>query len=193
MDEIVKIATNVLAPDALAMAKKAARTLRFNPVAKGNGEQLWVAPVPQFVNRRLNQTMESHCGVQLEEIASFFRLNTSRHDTEFRVHCDHLIQNQLPTHAAVFYLETVKDSGTALFRHPIHGDRDEERLSIFDEDDGLWEAYYKCPEVENTMFIYRAELFHGRFPWKARGFDRKDGRIVIVKFMKESQCLSGCR
>ena len=191
MDEIAKIATDVLAPDALAMAKKAARALRFNPVAKENGERLWVAPVPQFVNRRLHSVMEFHCGVELEEITSFFRLNTRRHDTEFRVHCDHIIQGQTPTHASVFYLETAEDSGTALFRHPVHGDRDDERLSIFDEDDGQWEAYLRCPEVENTMFIYRAELFHGRFPWQARGFDRKDGRIVIVKFMKETGCLNG--
>jgi hypothetical protein len=186
--EVAWIKENVLSDYFLADVRRIARKAYYRPYPKGDvGEMLFLAPLPGFVRTLMRQAMEEELGIRLEEVISFFRLNTKRHDTEFRVHCDGIIQGQRPTHAAVFYLDTHRSSGTALFKHPTYGCCDKEQLAIFNEDDGLWDAYFKCPEIANNMFIYRTEMFHGRFPWQARGNAKCDGRIVIVMFMKETR------
>lgn len=179
------IIDDVLDLTTLGEARRVGReSSRFQPIDKGNGRVLHCALVPPFIDRQLQAAMERSLARKLRNIISFYRLNTSRLDTEFRVHCDTVIQGELPDYAGVFYLETCQDSGTALYEHPVHGRGDDQGLSIFDEDDGKWSPYFMCPEYENRMFLYKSSLFHGRYPWKARGNTRKDGRIVIVKFMK---------
>ena len=176
---------SVLSEADLERALTAGRKARYRPVDKGNGKVLYVAPVPEFVNRTLHQAMEFALGRRLLEIASFYRLNSGELDVDFRVHCDSIIQGQRPTHACVFYLEDCDRSGTALFTHPEHGLEDPDQLSVFDEDDGKWEAYLKNYAKANSMFVYDSALYHARFPWVSKGHTRRDGRIVVVKFMRD--------
>ena len=162
------------------------RLVHYIPTAMGHGGIIHLSHVPRHLNKALTVAMERAWGVQLADLGSFLRLNSSRHDTTLRIHSDSVIRGKRPSHAAVFYLDTCPDSGTALFRHPEFGDRDAAG-AIFTEDDGKWELYHLTTEVENSMFTYKPELFHGRHPWTARGNTRKDGRVVVVKFMKEIQ------
>lgn len=175
---------NVLSEGDFRRALIAGRKACYQRVSKGSGKYLHLAPVPMIINKPLHEAMEFGTGCRLLEIVSFYRLNSLKLDTEFRVHCDTVIQGEIPDYACVFYLENSGDSGTALFEHPEHGRSDESRLSIFDEDDGKWEVYFRNYAKANSMFIYDSSLFHGRFPWASKGYTKQDGRIVIVKFMK---------
>ena len=126
----------------------------------------------------LSNVMSRALGRPLKEIVSFLRKNTSSLDTKFRVHADGepLRDGRLCKVAGIFYLEE-DDSGTALYRSPIHGDHAVDRF-IFEDDDGTWEAYFKCPSKANRLFIYDANLFHGRYPWRVN-----TDRVVLTKFM----------
>lgn len=135
---------------------------------------------PDFkANNLLNNVIRNHCQSYINDFVSFLRLNKPDFDTAFRVHADRdpLGDGRICNMAAVFYLEE-DDSGTALFRHPDHGDRAKEKY-VFTEDDGKWEVYFKCQSKANRLFLYDSKLFHGRFPWKVN----KD-RVVLVKFMR---------
>jgi hypothetical protein len=177
---------NVLSENLISELDRIARISRYLAIPQGGGMCLYGAKVPTYIDCYLSEAMEEASNTRLKPIISFLRLNSANHDTEFRVHSDTVILGQLPTHASVFYLETSKDSGTAFFEHPVHGCKDPSKSLIFTQDDGLWVPYKKYNAKRNSLLTYRSELFHGRFPWKARGNSRKDGRIVIVKFMEQA-------
>ena len=166
-------------------AKRIGKTSRYNRILKENGESLFLARVPLFINTTLHIATENTVGKRFKEIISFYRLNSAIHDYEFRIHCDTVIQGQQPTHACVFYLHSSNESGTALYEHRFHGREDAANLAIFDSDDGLWKAWHKVYAKENKLFVYKSSLFHGRFPWRCWGDSRENGRIVIVKILKE--------
>lgn len=176
---------NTLPEDIYKESKAIAKRLRYSPVKVENGEFFFLARVPSFINDSLNKAAEELVGKPLEDIASFYRLNSFIHDTKFRIHCDSEIQGRKPTHACVFYLYTHVDSGTALYEHQVYGREDGASLAIFDSDDGLWKAWHKVYAEENKLLVYKSSLFHGRFPWQCWGTSKEDGRLVIVKFLKE--------
>jgi hypothetical protein len=180
---------NVLTDEQALEVRRVGRKAHFQPVPKGNGTFLHLAAVPRFLDNHLHHKTEVHLDLRsgLRNIASFYRLNTRQHDTEFRVHCDRLIQGEQPDVACVYYLESSEVSGTAFFRHPEHGVGDPENLKVFDVDDGKWEPYNWFYARANSMLIYPTSLYHGRFPWVAEGSDKSDGRIVVVKFLKVKQ------
>ena len=149
---------------------------RFQALDLG-GTHMYAHKVPFGVSLLLDKAIKEATGLNLQSVASFVRLNKKDLDTSFRVHADSDIKNQKIVVAAVFYLEDSEISGTALFKHPIHGHKASSQL-VFTEDDGLWDAYYKYYAKANTMLVYDASFFHGRFPWKV-----PHERKVIVKFM----------
>jgi hypothetical protein len=152
----------------------------FKPFDVGYDHNLYFHMIPRPTNETLNKAIEAKVG-KFQEVLTFARLNTPDKNTEFRVHSDSKIFGKQPNLAAVFYIESSEDSGTAFFKHPEYGDRFEfkpNQPQIIPKDDGLWEKYYQYNAVENTMLLYNAHLYHGRQPWVMN-----HERIVIVKFM----------
>ena len=177
---------NVLSDDLFNRFRKYCKNLKYINMTRENNTTIYVNKIPRELDDHLTKLAEDAIGKQLEIVHSFIRLNTSIHDIGFRVHSDGKVLDKFITIAAIFYLDTSKDSGTGFYKHPEHGDKAlNEEYHVFTEDDGKWELYDKFYEKENTMIVYDAKLFHGRFPWKSRGTRAKDGRIVIVKFMRE--------
>lgn len=180
-----RIKSNVFPEGFYKSVKEIAKATNYRPVKTETGEYLFLGKIPSFIRSALLLEVETLVGKSLKEIATFYRLNTSIHDTEFRIHCDSEINGEKPTYACVFYLHKSKESGTALYSHESHGLRARDKVVIFDSDDGLWEPWRKILAEENKLFVYEADLFHGRFPWKCWGSSKQDGRLVIVGFFKE--------
>ena len=179
-----KVIGNILDAVLLERLRKHAINASYNKMWLDEETCMHYAWPLKLVNDTINEKIETKTGMKFRDIASFLRLNTSLIDNEFRVHNDAAIQGVKPTHAAVFYLEDSFVSGTALFSHPEHGKSSDE-VKIFTKDDGLWKPYFNYYARENSLLLYDANLFHGRFPWQAFGKTKYDGRIVLVKFLKE--------
>jgi hypothetical protein len=152
----------------------------FQPHNVG-GNLLYYHLISEDINQEINKVIDDTLGIKHEDILTFARLNTPKLNTEFRIHSDGVIFNREPNLACVYYLKDSDTSGTSLYRHPRYGDRWDSRTSMNNvhlKDDGLWEEYHRYYAGENSMFLYNAQLWHGRFPWKV-----EEDRIVIVKFM----------
>jgi hypothetical protein len=180
-----KVIGDVLDPIALKKLKQHAINATYDKMWLDEQTCMHYAWPPKVINDQLNDKIRNTLGFNFRDIASFLRLNTSTIDTDFRIHNDAAIHGIKPTHAVVFYLEESMVSGTALFSHPEHGKQSNE-VKVFTKDDGLWKSYYLYYARENSMLVYNANLFHGRFPWKAFGKNKYDGRIVLVKFLKRN-------
>jgi hypothetical protein len=145
------------------------------------GSLLYHHHIPPEIDQELDRVIDETLGVSHDNILTFARLNTPELNTEFRIHSDGVIFGRKPDITCVYYLKDSDTSGTSLYRHPKYGDRWDSRTSLSNvhlNDDGLWEEYSRYYAKENTMFLYNAQLWHGRFPWKV-----EEDRIVIVKFM----------
>jgi hypothetical protein len=162
------------------------RRSNFKCLIREDNTPMYFKEVPESINNIFNKVASDAWGKPLKDIYSFVRLNTKMHDTVFRVHSDSKVLDQQPQVAALFYLETSDTSGTAFFDHPQHGHcAIDEDYYVFTEDDNLWEIRDRYYAKANSMIVYDSRLFHGRFPWESYGKDQKDGRIVVVKFMRE--------
>jgi hypothetical protein len=178
---------NVLSMQDFLRLRQYCRTSNYKRMPKGNGTFIYYADMPRDINDNINKIINQTLGKNLKDIISFVRLNTSKHDTEFRVHADQDIFGQTPTVAALFYLDSSDITGTAFFSHPVYGNYAKAKEHyIFDEDDGQWSIDEFFNSKANTLLIYDAKLYHGRQPWLSEGINQRNGRIVIVKFMREN-------
>jgi hypothetical protein len=151
-----------------------------------DGSHMYYAPVPEDIDTLLLLSIEQAISRILRPIYAFIRLNTSRHDTEFRIHSDSKVCNHMPTVAALFYLDGSDTEGTAFYKHSELGDRAlNDDYHLYTTDDGKWTRYETHYPKENSLIVYDSKLFHGRYPWKVEGINQKDGRIVVVKFLKD--------
>jgi hypothetical protein len=158
----------------------------FKGLVREDNTVMYFKELPESINSILNKIASDVWGKPLHDIYSFIRLNSSVHDTVFRVHSDSKVVDQHPQVAALFYLEDSETSGTAFFEHPLHGHiAKDSGYYVFTEEDEAWEIKDKYYAKANSMIVYDSRLFHGRFPWISYGKNEKDGRIVIVKFMRE--------
>jgi hypothetical protein len=177
---------NVLSQDELLDLKRYCRSPGYKRMPTGDGAFIFYKETPKDINSKLTEQVRTATGKNLQDIISFVRLNTAIHDTEFRVHADQDIFGQLPTVAGLFYLDSSDITGTAFFRHPVYGNKAiKKEHFIFTEDDGQWKIDNMIYAQENSMITYDAQLYHARQPWVSQGKNQKDGRIVIVKFMRE--------
>lgn len=180
------VINDVLKPAEYAALRERLKNTSFRPMQKENGTFLYVLPILHTeLDDQLTRIASAHWGRKLEPLLSFARLNTSVHDVDFRVHADSRVVRTLPDVAAIYYLDTIPETGTAFFEHPDYGrtPRDES-LNLFTKDDGKWTPYYHYEQVANSMLVYPSQLYHGRYPWVMPGSSAQDGRIVIVKFLK---------
>jgi hypothetical protein len=153
----------------------------FKPFDVGYDHNLYFHQVPKPINSHLNSVIKDTVG-DFSDILTFARLNTPDKNNEFRIHADSKIFQKQPNLAAVFYLDSSSvdaPSGTAFFEHPVYGkEHNSNYPQIFPNDDGQWSKYYQYDAVENSMLLYKSDLYHGRQPWAVQ-----KERIVIVKFM----------
>lgn len=93
------------------------------------------------------------------------------------------------THAIVVYLND-GDSGTAFWKHKATGTT-EINVGDFDLFNAIkddfdtpenWEQIGFVPMKANRAIIYRGNIFHSRFPFKAFGKSAKDGRLIALAF-----------
>lgn len=171
---------NVLIPEDLEKVKAHLTSTDYLTYPLGEGVDMYVCDIPPSIKEFILDVVQGVTRKKLEAVATFARYNSPDMDTSFRIHSDGLINGEQPDVACVLYL-TTGNNGTALFTHEKYGDFPEEgEEKIHTEDDGLWQMYDYCEEVENTMFVYDAKCFHSRWPSKA-----DNHRFVIVGFFKE--------
>lgn len=179
------IIKSILPDDIFEIFKKRSRNAIFKDIPAGKGDTLRLAKPDSNIVNLIKQRIEAELKLDLSLIISFVRLNHNFVNNTFRVHSDTVIEGQKPDVAAVFYFDTVKDTGTALFEHPTYGrlNKDYSESAIF-KDNELWHPYMRYESEANSAFVYNADLYHGRYPWEAYGDSQKNGRIVIVMFMR---------
>ena len=121
---------------------------------------------------------------------AFGRLSTESVAATLRIHTDAGMGTDL---AWVWYggQAMTEESGTAFFRHAVHGrsfrgrDDPEEHDRLLREassDLSQWTRYWIAPMEPNRLVVYPASLFHARWPAAGWGRDQRDGRGVIVGF-----------
>ena len=135
-------------------------------------------------------------GREIINILSFFRLATDTLDTEWRIHCDSIINNQVPERAIVLYMnntELNKINGTAFWDHNEWGkslpmkDLSSDiynNLILNDSNDiEKWNINTIIGNKKNRLLSYPCNYFHSKYPNKAW----KNGRKVFVMFYKTNQ------
>lgn len=173
-----RIIDDVLSPEDFDILKQ--QTLGDFKTVDTGYDNLWLQHPNARINNLLTNLICRKMGERLVDFCSFIRRTTPTFDTKFRVHADRnpMGDGKRAHMAAVLYMDTDETTGTALFSHRTLGSMCKDK-SVFTEDDGLWQPYFKCESVANRLFIYNSDLFHGRYPWTVE----KD-RHVLVKFMQ---------
>jgi hypothetical protein len=146
---------------------------------------IYCSSVPKVVGRTILNKIEEVTNLNLKEIVTFARLNTSLIDARIKIHSDNIVMSRQPAYASVYYIETNDESGTAILSSPTHGkERTDLEMTVFTEM-GDFEVVEFNTEVRNSLFLYKSLLFHSRWPTSSRGLTVEDGRIVVVSFWEE--------
>lgn len=180
MTNETKTVHNALQPDTVASLKSFLCRVEFEAVPLGEGVEMIASAATQEVTGALLKLVTEQYGKEFTELATFCRYNSPKADTSFRIHSDGVINDEQPTLAVVYYVNSGK-TGTALFVHEEYGThplKNEERIHT--ENDHGWIVTDYCEQKENTAFMYDARKFHSRWPPEAH-----DDRFVIVGFYKE--------
>ena len=165
----------------------------FKEVDTGD-KKFWVMDaLPAFVDYVTQKISNIFKGIEIEEVFSFYRIATDKIDTDWRIHCDSIINDKLPDRAAVIYLsdsELTEPHGTALWEHHKHGDSlDWEDLSTKEFDRLLLEdvndvSKFKLKSLigykKNRFVTYPCNYFHSKYP----NYGWESGRKIFVIFYK---------
>lgn len=166
--------------------------VNFKEIDTG-AKKFWVMDtIPDFEKWVENKISKME-GREIKSILSFFRVATDKLDTDWRIHCDSIINNDLPKRAIVLYLSnkgTNKLNGTALWEHKDYGIKlPYEKLStdtynnlILNEAENLdnWRLNTVVGYKKNRLLSYPSNYFHSKYPNKSW----KEGRKVFVMFYK---------
>lgn len=132
---------------------------------------------------------------QIKCIFSYFRIATDKLDTDWRIHCDSIINDDLPERAIVLHFSDPPNmlTGTAFWNHIKHGDKlNKEDLStqefnrILTEDSNdlnKWSLNTIIGQKKNRLLSYPSNYFHSKYPNKVT----EQGRKVFVMFYKYKQ------
>ena len=162
----------------------------FKEVDTGN-KKFWVMDSPQDFNDYMVNKISIIEGKRINNILSFFRIATNELDTDWRIHCDSIINNQLPTRAIVLYISKPglnELNGTALWDHIEHGsslpysELSNEKFDnlILNEANDLnnWKLNTVIGYKQNRLISYPSNYFHSKYPNKSWN----KGRKVFVMF-----------
>ena len=180
------IVKNALPEEVFKELSAGCRSLNFKNFTSSDSFSMQAALIPKKLSEAIDIVACEATGIKLHTLNTFARLNSAKYDLQPRIHSDGHIMGEHPDIAMVLYTETSPGFGTALFSHPVHGDRSRAAdRQVFTENCEEWKPYVFYEAVANSVFIYKAEMYHCRYPFAAYGKTQKDGRIVIVKFFKE--------
>jgi len=166
--------------------------INFKEIDTGN-KKFWVMDtIPDFEKWIKNKITQIE-GKEVESILSFFRISTDELDTDWRIHCDSIINDQIPERALVLYLSDRGKNelnGTALWQHKDYGNKlPYEELStntyndlILNQSEKLdnWRLDTVVGYQKNRLISYPSNYFHSKYPNKSW----KEGRKIFVMFYK---------
>jgi len=146
----------------------------------------------------LSHLILSHLGAEkYRHVFSYFRIATSRLDTDWRIHCDSEIMGEQPTHACVLYIteNKQKPNGTAFWEHEDYGMycpelaiEEFDRLIIEDSNKmDKWKMSNYIDGRANRLLTYPTNIFHSKYPNVAWGNDQSDCRIIFCMFYKQTK------
>ncbi len=157
------------------------------------GVAMNASPSPEWLEEYLQDELEAREGRPVSIVVSFLRMNSSRHDTEERVHCDFEILGEHPDRAAVLYLTDIPEkfparTGTAFWGHfdygsHFEGTNEEAQEILKDCSRTDYDFDFLVSHHKNRLVTYPCNRFHSRYPAKAWGREGKeDSRWVVVVF-----------
>lgn len=151
----------------------------------------WIGPDGELYKRisilhvpRLAEALYRELG-PIKISAMGYRLNYEEELPNQSIHAD----LGYATHALVIYLNE-GDSGTAFWRHKASSTTDiwygqselfEQVRGDFENPDA-WEQVLHVPAKANRAVIYKSNMFHSRYPFKAFGNTPDDGRLIALAF-----------
>lgn len=151
----------------------------------------WVGPDSQLYKRisilhvpDMLDTLAQELG-PIKFSAMGYRLNYQDETPNQSIHAD----LGYASHAIVVYLNE-GESGTAFWQHKETGATEiwygqselfEQIHSDFENSDA-WEQRLYVPAKQNRAVIYKSNLFHSRFPFKAFGDSPENGRLIAMGF-----------
>ena len=152
----------------------------------------WLAPDGAVYKRismlhvpDLLDTLTNNLG-GIKIILSGYRLNYEGEPPNQAIHSD----LGFGTHVVVVYLNE-GDSGTAFWEHKetkvveLTFDHDLVVQTAADCDNPeAWEQRTVIPTKNNRAVVYKASLFHSRFPFEAFGNTPEDGRLIAIAFFE---------
>tara|TARA_R100000656_G_C3924693_1_gene123560 strand:+ start:121 stop:690 length:570 start_codon:yes stop_codon:yes gene_type:complete len=156
-------------------------------------KKFWVMEAEEPFIKYIKGEISNLEGNTIENILSFFRIATDELDTDWRIHCDSIINEQLPDRALVLYMndsEFTCMNGTAFWKHKIHGDslpvgnlstKEYNNLILNEAEDlSKWTLSTIIGHKKNRLLSYPCNYFHSKYPniaWKS-------GRKIFVMFYK---------
>ncbi len=159
-------------------------------------KKFWVMdPIPQFTNYIVNKISILE-GRPIIEVFSMFRMANDVVDTDWRIHSDSIINNDLPQRAAVLYLSDstlTSLHGTAFWKHKEYGESlkwEDLSSDVYNklirkdcEDLDKWTLQSVIGWKKNRLISYPCNYFHSKYPNKSW----KEGRKIYVIFYKYNQ------
>jgi ferredoxin-thioredoxin reductase catalytic subunit len=157
-------------------------------------KKFWVMdPLEPFVDYVLKKLSLIFKGSEVSNVFCFHRIATDKLDTDWRIHCDSIINDDIPDRAGVIYLsdtELEEMHGTALWEHKVHGEAlpwdklsssEYNRLLREDANDlSKWNLKSVIGYKKNRFVTYPCNLFHSKYP----NYGWKSGRKIFVIFYK---------
>jgi len=178
-----KVIENVFSESDFKKLHEYLKKKEYKPFDLDN-DYLYYTEIPSHITYKIISKVNEVTGLNLKNIVTFARLNTGVIDARVRIHADNIVFGRQPRYACVYYFEDNPESGTALLSSPTHGrERLDMKMSVFNEI-GDFKVDVFNPEIANSLFFYKATLYHSRWPCISRGTDAKDGRIIIVSFLE---------
>ncbi len=166
--------------------------VNFKEVDAGD-KKFWIMNPPEDFTAWMCDKISVIENKRIENILSFFRIATDELDTDWRIHCDSIINGQLPLRAIVLYMsEPGLDelNGTALWEHKELGcSLPVDQLTskkyddlILNESNKLdnWKLNTVIGYKKNRLVSYPSNYFHSKYPNKSW----EKGRKVFVMFYK---------
>ena len=162
----------------------------FEEVDTGE-KKFWVMDVPNNILNIFCERIKLIEGKTPKVLLSMFRISDSERDIDWRIHCDGIINNDIPKRAAIFYIsQSNYDSlhGTAFWQHKKYGDfLSDDKLENFNKillkdanNLDVWKLKSVIGYKRNRLLSYPANYFHSKYPNKSW----QSGRKILVIFYK---------
>ena len=162
----------------------------FEEVDTGE-KKFWVMDVPNNILNIFCERIKLIEGKTPKVLLSMFRISDSERDIDWSIHCDGIINNDIPKRAAIFYIsQSNYDSlhGTAFWQHKKYGDfLSDDKLENFNKillkdanNLDVWKLKSVIGYKRNRLLSYPANYFHSKYPNKSW----QSGRKILVIFYK---------